>query len=390
MSKIKVNIKKRRTGTEILCGGDHLLVVYPYGLSSRASSIQEELEKVNLAIKLQADIVKDNSVGHKDWIELLKRVSEETSVPVGASATLAAGNMAVAEGKQPIDVTEKSFYKGFETLANYCDCIEIFPSLTREAIKITKKRKFFDWTISRAGNIIMNYLSNSNSENPYYENLNWFLDYAKKEDITLILGNGLRAACIADSLDEAQMYEVEINRVVAEEAIKKGVRIIAGVFGHIDPSKINEIKKIREKINIPIGGLGPLLTDIALGYDHINAAIGIVMMRKYIDWVSLITPSEHIGMPSLDDVSEGMTAFNIARHILELSEGKAQEKDLKMTRARINTNLCLGMIDYAINPFSKRLEKFRNKKLQGKGCTLCGNWCPLIMKLEQEDVKKYD
>ena len=342
---------------------------------SAASSFEEEVEKVKLAIKLGADVVKDNSVGHKDWYRLLKHISKTTSVPVGASATLAAGNLSVEMGKKPTEVTKELFYKGFEVLAQVCDCIEIFPSLTRESMKIIKKRKVFKNSISRAGNIILNYLSRGKSENPFYEDLDWFLDYAKREEITLIIGNGLRAACIEDSFDEAQFYEVKIDKMVAERATKKNVRIITGIFGHIDPSKKKEMEKIRKMIDIPIGGLGPLLTDIALGYDHINAAIGIVMTRKYIDWVSLITPAEHIGMPNLEDVMEGMTAVNIARHILDLAQGKNQRKDWQMGRARANKNLCLGAIKLAINPFAKKLKGL---KINKEGCTLCGNWCPLV------------
>ena len=386
MSKIKIKIKKRKTGKEIVCGGDHLLVVYPYGLSPVASSFEEEIKKVKVAIELGAKIVKDNSVGHKDWYKLLKHVSETTDVPVGASATLAAGNLSVEMGKDPTKVTKDLFYKGFEVLAQVCDCIEIFPSLTRESMKMINKRKILKSSISRAGNIILNYLSREKSENPFYEDLDWFLDYAKREEITLILGNGLRASCIEDSLDEAQVYEVEIDKIVAEKAVKKGVRIITGIFGHVDPSKVEEMEKIRRMIDIPIGGLGPLLTDIALGYDHINAAIGIVMMRKYIDWVSLITPAEHIGMPNLEDVIEGMTAFNIARHILDLARGKNQMKDWKMGRARANKNLCLGMVKLAINPFAKKLE---NLKLNKKGCTLCGDWCPLVINPQHNNTLNY-
>jgi phosphomethylpyrimidine synthase len=297
--------------------------------------------------------------------------------------------LTLARGRKLEDVSERSFYEGFELLSRYCDCIEIFPSLTKKALELLKKRRFLKWTISRAGNIILTYLLRSGKENPFYQDLNYFLDFAKKEEITLILGNGMRASCIGDSLDEAQMYEVEVHQEVAKEAIKRGVRIIAGVFGHVDPSKTEEMEKIREKLVIPIGGLGPLVTDVALGFDHINAAIGIVMMRKYIDWVSLITPSEHLGMPSLEDVEEGMTAVNIARHVLSLKEGREKERDLAMGRASVETNFCRGMVELAINPLSARLKRFLGHHEKNvKGCTLCGNWCPLINKKRAQLIDK--
>jgi phosphomethylpyrimidine synthase len=112
------------------------------------------------------------------------------------------------------------------------------------------------------------------------------------------------------------MHEVKLVKEFAQRAVDKNVGVIAGIFGHVDPSKSWFFKKVRREIPIPIGGLGPLSTDIALGYDHINAAITLVMFRKYLDWVSVITPAEHIGMPRISDVDDGVSAFNIARHVL--------------------------------------------------------------------------
>jgi phosphomethylpyrimidine synthase len=380
MSTIKVRIKNRRTGQECLCGGEELMVVFPYGLSPLASSIEEELKKVRLAEKLGVEMVKDNSVGHKEWFKLLRLVSQEIDLPLGASATLAAANLMVEIGKYPTDVTREFFFRGFEKLAEVCDAIEIFPTITKGSLKIlSESQRVIKTVISRAGNIVANYVQNSGCENPFYTDFDWFLDYAKEKEITLIFGNGLRAACLADAFDRVQMYEVDIVKTFAQRAVDKNVRVIAGVFGHVNPCKIESFETIRREIPIPIGGLGPLSTDIALGYDHINAAISLVMFRKYLDWVSIITPAEHIGMPSFSDAADGITAFNLARHILDLSVERNQERDLQMAEVRMNKLWCAGMPEIALNPYSPAISRVAKEKWP-EGCTLCGNWCPFVTK----------
>jgi len=388
MSRIKVSIKNRRTGQECLCGGQELVVVFPYGLSPFASSNEEELKKVRLAERLGVDMIKDNSVGRKEWFRLLKSVSEEINLPLGASATLAAGNLAIEAGKRPTDITKELLFRGFEKLTEVCDAIEVFPTITKKSLKIlSESQRVIKTVISRAGNIFAHYIQTSGCENPFYTDFDWFLDQAKEKEITLIFGNGLRAACLADAFDEVQMYEIELVKELAQKAVDKNVRVIAGIFGHIDPSKTEFFKKVREEIPIPIGGLGPLSTDIALGYDHINAAISLVMFREYFDWVSIITPAEHIGMPSFSDASDGITAFNIARHILDLKEGRNQEKDLRMAKARMNKLWCAGMPEIALNPYSPAIARVAKEKWPD-GCTLCGDWCPLVTKQEKEGNRK--
>ena len=380
MSQIRMIIKNRRSGKECLCGGEKLVVVFPYGLSPLASSIDEELKKVRLAERLGVEMVKDNSVGRKEWFRLLQTVADEIDLPISASATLAAANLAVDAGKKPTDVSERLFFNGFEKLAEVCDAIEIFPTITRESLRIlAESQRVNKLVISRAGNIVANYVGRTGQESPFYTDFDWFLDQAKEKEITLILGNGLRAACLADCFDETMMFEIKLVKEFAERAVAKGVRMIAGVFGHIDPSKTEFFETIRREIPIPIGGLGPLSTDVALGYDHINAAISIVMFRQYIDWVSIITPAEHIGMPNLSDAADGITAFNIARHILDLKVGKDKERDLQMAKARMHKFWCAGMPEIALNPYSSAVARVAKKKWPD-GCTLCGDWCPFVTK----------
>ena len=295
MSQIKMTIRNRRNGRECLCGGEELVVVFPYGLSPLASSVEEELQKVRLAEKLGVDMVKDNSVGRREWYELLSRVSREIDLPIGASAMLAAANLAVDSGSRPAGVIERLFYQGFEKLAEICDAIEVFPTITQESLKVLAGSKRVNKiVISRAGSIIVNFLQRTGGINPYFRDFDWFLDQAKEKNITLIIGNGFRASCLADSFDEVQLLELQIAREFASRAVARGVSIIVGVFGHIDPSQTDAFKRAREEIPVPIGGLGPLATDIALGYDHINLslnpysmAIARVVHEKWPDGCTL-------------------------------------------------------------------------------------------------------
>ena len=151
----------------------------------------------------------------------MQLVSEEIDLPLGASATLAAANLAVESGKRPIDVTKELFFKGFEKLTEVCDLIEVFPTITKKSIKIlSESQRIIKRIILRAGNIVAHYIQTIGDENPFYMDFDWFLEQAKEKEITLIFGNGLRAACLADSFDDVQMYEVEL----VKEARAEGCR----------------------------------------------------------------------------------------------------------------------------------------------------------------------
>lgn len=228
-------------------------------------------------------------------------------------------------------------------------------------------------TVSRAGDIISRYMEDGKN-NPFHSNFDWFLKEAKKKDITLILGSGFRAGCLHDSLDDFQMYEANLMEEFSEQALENDVKIITGIYGHTKYD-ISKLQKIRETVKIPTGGLGPLLTDIGTGYDHINAAIGIVALRDYIDWVSLITPAEHMGLPTLQDCQDGMSSINLARHIVDVMKNKNYDGDLKISEARNNLDW-ESMREYSINPYSTRWNKLGIK--QKNPCTLCGPWCPLL------------
>jgi phosphomethylpyrimidine synthase len=383
MSEIKVAVLNRKTGNEVLFGGEHLPVVFPYGLGPTYSTIEEELGKISTAKILRADMVKDNTIGRKEWAELIKSVRRETDLCVGASATITAANIAFSrEGKARANPREEDFYNAFEELSNHCDAIEVFPTITSESLEMVRASdRVMKSSISRAGDIITRYMNVAGKENPFYQDFSWFLRRAKENDITLILGNGFRAGCIHDSLDTMQMYEVERMKEFSELAIKWGVRIIAGVYGHV-MSDEGKFEEIRSKLRIPTGGLGPLLTDIAAGYDHINAAIGIITLRKYIDWVSLITPAEHMGLPTPQDGQDGMAAVNLARHILDLRRGEGQAEDLEMSKAREDLDW-EAMRERSIDPCNARWENTKHEK--GSPCTLCGAYCPLIPKGEKNE-----
>lgn len=385
MSRIKINVKNRKTGKETIFGDEYLPVVFPYGLGPTTSTVDEELNKINIAEKFNADMVKDNTIGRKEWLELIRRVREKTDLCVAGSATITAANMVFCREDQPrANPTEQDFYKAFETLSQYCDAIEVFPTITLEGIeKINHSDRLMKNSISRAGDIISRYMHEEKKENPFFSDFDWFLDESKKNDVTLILGNGYRPGCLHDSLDVLQMYEIDLMRQFADKAVKKGVGIVAGIYGHTKYD-LNTLKAIRETIEIPIGGLGPLLTDIGIGYDHLNAAIGTVMLREYIDWVSLITPAEHTSLPSLRDCQDGMTAINLARHILDLMKGKGYERDLKLSEARGKLDW-ESMREQSINPYSVKWEEIGVR--QKSPCTLCGAWCPLLYKNNSEKNK---
>ena len=385
MSKIKVALKNKKTGKETIIGDDYLAVVAPYGLSPTHSSIEEELYKIDIAETFKADMVKDNTIGRREWFELIKRVRDHTDLCVGASVTITAANIAYSRNeKHRENPKEGDFYKAFEILSEYCDSIEVFPTVTLESLEmVNRSQRIMKNSVSRAGNIITRYINLVNKENPFYQNFDWFLDEAAKNKITLILGNGFRAGCLEDSLDDMQMYEIRLMKKFSDRAHEKGVDVIAGVYGHVKYDK-NKLESIRKVLDIPTGGLCPLLTDVGCGYDHINAAIGIFLLRDYIDWVSLITPTEHIGLPTLKDYQEGMATISLARHILDLTRNKKGfENDKNISKARNNLDW-ESMKKYSINQYNPRWDGIELKL--GHNCSLCGPYCPLI-KNENEERK---
>ena len=235
--------------------------------------------------------------------------------------------------------------------------------------------------VSRGGSMMIEWMKTNNKENPLYEYYDRLLNLAKKYSATLSLGDGLRPGAISDATDEYQIRELVIIGDLVREARAKGVAVIVEGPGHIPINEIEANIKLQKTIcdGAPFYVLGPLVTDIGAGYDHIVAAIGGALAGYYgADFLCYVTPSEHLGLPNVEDVREGVIALKIAAHAADIGKGVTQAKlrDLYLSRARFSLNW-EKMISLLIDPQRARKIYSRKPSHSDLTCTMCGEFCAM-------------
>ncbi|MCK4463341.1 MAG: phosphomethylpyrimidine synthase ThiC, partial [Candidatus Omnitrophica bacterium] len=262
--------------------------------------------------------------------------------------------------------------------------------ITKKTIKVLQKSKRLIDMVSRGGAIIYKWMITHNKENPLYSRFDEVIDIAREFDITLSLGDGMRPGAIADATDEAQIEELKTLGELQERALKKGVQVIIEGPGHIP---INEIKKnvdLEKSIchGAPFYVLGPLVIDVAPGYDHITSAIGGAMAAACgADFLCYVTPSEHLRLPTIQDVKEGLIASKIAAHAADVAKGKKEvlEQDISISKARRKRN---WKEQFALSLDPVKAIEYRRKSIPSHTdvCTMCSEYCPI--KISQRYKKK--
>jgi len=259
------------------------------------------------------------------------------------------------------------------------DFMTIHSGVTREAVSRLKNDKRVCGIVSRGGSMIAEWMKHNNKENPLFESYDKILDIAYEYDVTLSLGDGLRPGANADGTDRAQIQELIILGELVDRARARDVQVMVEGPGHLLFSEIEMNMKIQKKLchEAPFYVLGPLVTDIAPGYDHITSAIGATMAGiAGADFICYVTPAEHLYLPDIDDVKNGVIAARIAAHAADLALGKKglREKDYAMSEARHNLNWN-KMKEFAIDPdkVDAAIKKY-NLKSEEK-CTMCGEYC---------------
>lgn len=236
--------------------------------------------------------------------------------------------------------------------------------------------------VSRGGSFLLHWMKKSNKENFLYQHFDEVLDIAREYDVTISLGDGLRPGCIADSTDEAQIYELRVLGELAQRARERGVQVMIEGPGHIPLSEIEKNVQLEKEIcaSAPFYVLGPLPIDTAVGYDHIACAIGGALAGYYgADFLCYVTPKEHIGLPDIDDVRQGVVITKIAANIADLARGNkkavAESRAMSRARKRFDWN---EMLKYAID--ARRFKELIDKepRLKEGGCSMCGDeFCAL-------------
>jgi len=238
---------------------------------------------------------------------------------------------------------------------------------------------------SRGGCFLAAWMMKNNVENPLYTGFDGIMEVLAEYDVTVSLGDALRPGCIRDATDKAQLHELRVLGKLTERAWKHGVKVIVEGPGHVPLNQIERNMRLQKRIchNAPFYVLGPLVTDIAVGYDHITSAIGGAVAGMYgADFLCYVTPSEHLGLPTGEDVREGVIASKIAAHAADIVKLGKTGRDDEMSRAR--RRLDWGrMFKLALDPQIKgRYGKLR----KGRECTMCGEYCALKMFRSGESI----
>ncbi len=349
------------------------------GTSSEQASLSQEIKKLNVAVKAGADTVMDLSTGG-DIDKIRKSIIDRSPVPVGTVPIYQAA-IESAKRKGIVKMTEDFIFSIIEKQAqDGVDFMTVHCGVTIEAIKRLKSQGRILDIVSRGGAFLVEWMIYNNKENPLFENYDRLLEIAKKYDVTLSLGDGLRPGCLADATDRAQIQELVILGELAERALEEGVQVIIEGPGHMPIDHIKANVLLEKKIcgGAPFYVLGPLVTDISPGYDHITGAIGGAL-AGYLgaDFLCYLTPSEHLRLPTVDDVREGVIVTRIAAHAADIAKGTrgAMDRDIEMAAARKNLNW-EKQISLSIDP--EKAERYRKESgIINDKCTMCGQYCAI-------------
>ena len=303
------------------------------GNSSLSSDIDAELEKLQICLKYGADTVMDLSTGG-DLDAIRSAIIEHSSVPVGTVPMYEI----LKEAKEVTNITNELILSVLEKQAKQgVSYFTIHAGFLREFLPLVKKRKM--GIVSRGGSLSASYMSKLNRQNPFYEIFDQILEICAKYDVSLSLGDGLRPGCLYDATDEAQLSELKVLGELTLRAWQKDVQVMIEGPGHVPLSQIEYNMKIEQELchDAPFYVLGPLVSDIGAGYDHITSAIGGTMAAYHgASMLCYVTQKEHLGLPNENDVREGIVAHKIAAHAADVALGKAGaiEKDHAMSDAR--------------------------------------------------------
>lgn len=352
------------------------------GGSTDISNIKEELKKLKVSIQYGADTVMDLSVG-KNIKEIRKEIIIHSTIPVGTVPIYEAAQQAELKKKQFAKMTKDEILEVIEKQAEEgVDFFTIHAGITQEIIKkISIYKNRILKIVSRGGAILSNWILANNKENPLYEYFDEVLKIAKKFDITLSLGDGLRPGSVLDATDEIQLYELQKLGQLAKRALKEGVQTIIEGPGHVPINQIEKNIKLQKQIchGAPFYVLGPLVTDVASGYDHISASIGGGLASYYgADFLCYVTPSEHLKLPSIEDVKEGLIASRIAAHAGDIAKGIPGQInwDKNISHARKSRDW-EKQINLSIDPIKAKQYRSQSKPKESSVCTMCGIYCSI-------------
>ncbi len=351
------------------------------GTSKDSSDISGEIKKMELAIESGADAVMDLSTG-KRIEETRRRILSRSKVPVGTVPIYEIVINGLKKHGSISGITTEEIFAVLEKQAREgVDFFTIHAGVTKRALDILKRNPRLLDIVSRGGAFLAEWIITNDRENPLYENFDRVIDLAKRHDITLSLGDGLRPGSILDATDKPQLTELITLGELQRRALKKSVQVMIEGPGHVPIDQI-EANVILEKSicnGAPFYVLGPLVTDIAPGYDHITSAIGgAIAGSAGADFLCYVTPAEHLRLPTLEDVKEGVIASKIAAHAADIAKGVkgAIDRDMRISKARAERDW-KKQFALAIDPVKPREYRKSSKPGSADVCTMCGEYCSI-------------
>ncbi|MEM2529803.1 MAG: phosphomethylpyrimidine synthase ThiC [Candidatus Bathyarchaeia archaeon] len=339
-----------------------------------------EVRKARIAEGAGADSVMDLSTGGD--LDLVRRmILEKLSVAVGTVPIYQAAIEAQRKKGAIIHMDEDDIFEAIERHAkDGVDFVTVHCGVTKASLRSVMERGRLLGIVSRGGTFTAAWMMHHGKENPLYENYDYLLDIAEEYDLVLSLGDGLRPGCIADATDGPQIHELLIIGELVERARRRGVQAMVEGPGHIPLNQIEANVRLEKAIckGAPFYVLGPVVTDVAPGYDHFVSAIGgAIAALAGADFLCYVTPAEHIGLPTEEDVREGVMVARIAAHAADLARmGKFAEWDRRISEARRDLDWA-KQIELAIDPErAKRMRSSRTRGEQGT-CSMCGEYCAI-------------
>jgi phosphomethylpyrimidine synthase len=351
------------------------------GTSSDHVDLEEELEKLEVSIQAGTDTVMDLSTGG-DIDVIRKEIIRHSPIPVGTVPIYEAAIEAVKKRKALAKMRVEDLFEVIERQAEEgVDFITVHCGVTRSAMERLRKAHRVLGVVSRGGSFLIEWMIYNRRENPLYEHFDRLLDIAKKHDVTLSLGDGLRPGCLADATDRPQVEEMILLGELTERAWAEGVQVMIEGPGHVplDQIEANVLLEKRLCRGAPFYVLGPLVTDVSPGYDHISCAIGGAVAGKAgADFLCYVTPSEHLKLPSVEDVREGVLAARIAGHAADIARGNkiALERDIAMAKARLAFDW-EKQIELSLDPEKAKRYHEEGKSGEQDVCTMCGEFCAI-------------
>jgi phosphomethylpyrimidine synthase len=365
----------------VLGAGTTIKINANIGTSSSRIDIEEEIDKMNVAVEYGTDAVMDLSTAG-DLAEIRTTLLEKCPVAIG---TVPLYEMAIRARNKQKSIVELVPDEMFEVIEDHCrqgvDFLTLHCGVNKQTVARFKEVNRLAGAVSRGGTIIMEWIHHNNKENPLFEQYDRLLDILAEFDVAVSLGDGFRPGALKDATDRVQIEELSVLGELVKRARNRNVGVFVEGPGHVPLNQIVTNIQIQKTLceNAPFYVLGPLVTDVSLGYDHISGAIGGALAGMAgVDFLCYVTPSEHLRLPSVDDVREGTIASKIAAHAADIARGHpgAMEWDNEISKAKINLDWD-KIISLSIAP--KKAAEYRkslppHEDAEGL-CSMCGEYC---------------